>query len=250
MMDPPRILAVIPARGGSKGIPRKNIQPIGGRSLLQWAIDVARASGVCTDIVVSTDDLVIQEEAIRVGAACPFLRPVELAADTTPTYPVVAHALVEMERRAGRRYDLVLTLNPTAPFRTDEDVRAALRLLVDSGAPSVVSVAKLEDPHPEKVHRIVEGRLHTYIGQRPGVCHVRRQDLPPAYRLNGAMYLSRREVLDRAWVAEDAVPYVMPEMRSVNIDAPIDLAFARWLFERGEVSGYAPQVAAAVGKRA
>jgi len=229
------IIAIIPVRGGSKGIPRKNMQKVRGRTLTEWTVQCALDSGVAADVVVTTDDEEMQQEAIRVGAKAPFLRPAHLASDTADSYDAVKHAVEWMEKERGKRYSHVLLLQATTPFRSAEDVKEAVRMLTEQNGECLVSFCKVEDPHPEKVHSIEDGKAYTYIGKKRGVCRTRRQDLPPAYRLNGAVYLTRRDVFDERLISEDVTAYVMPEERSVNIDAPIDLEIARRIVKEGNI---------------
>ncbi|HOW43075.1 MAG TPA: acylneuraminate cytidylyltransferase family protein [Candidatus Omnitrophota bacterium] len=227
-----RIIAVIPARGGSKGIPHKNIQILCGKPLIEYSIKAALASRVFDDVVVSTDDRRIRDIAIKAGALCPFLRPASLSGDCVATYPVIKHAVEWMERCRGAAYDLVTVLQPTAPLRSAGDIRKAIAWLQRSRAASLVSVALIDDPHPCKVQRVIKGKLYNFIDRSPGVRLARRQDLEPAYALNGAIYLSRRAVLDKALLDKDVLAYIMPAERSVNIDTRLDLEFAGFLMSK------------------
>lgn len=226
------VVAVIPAKGTSKGIPRKNMEILGDMTLVGHAINVAEKSKIFTEIVVSTDDPKIQEEAIRFGASVPFLRPAHLSGDEVPTYPVIKHAVEFIERQKGYRFDFVMVLQPTAPFRKEQDLREALNILIKNNAPSLASVCPIVEPHPEKALRIIDGKIYSFITREKGIRLIRRQDTTPAYILNGAIYLSRREVIDKALLADEVIPYVMPPERSVNIDTMLDLEFARYLLAK------------------
>lgn len=217
-------LGVIPARGGSKGVPGKNNRPLGGRPLIAYTIDAARHSRLLSHFLVSTDSPEIARVAVAHGAPV-IERPSALATDEAPMVGVVRHALEEMERRLDCRFDWVATLQPTTPFRAASDIDAAVELLRETGADSVLGVVRLYDAHPVRVKRIVGGRLHPYAFDEDEAS--RRQDLPPAYIRNGAIYLTRRDVVDRGSLrGEEQVPFEMPAERSVNIDEPIDFLLA------------------------
>jgi CMP-N-acetylneuraminic acid synthetase len=230
-MADPKILAVIPARGGSKGVPRKNIRPLAGRPLIAYTIETALAArDRLHRVIVSTDDPEIAAVARAAGAEVPFLRPAELAADRSPTVPVLQHALRFVEERDGSRMDWVLLLQPTAPFRAVEDIHAALDLALAGGCDSVISVVQVFATHPILMKRIEDDRLVPFcIDEKEGT---RRQDYKPAaYMRNGAIYLTRRESLvDGSSIWGAAIrPYVMPEQRSVNIDSEMDFKMAEFL---------------------
>ncbi|MEM1177059.1 MAG: acylneuraminate cytidylyltransferase family protein [Acidobacteriota bacterium] len=237
----PRVLAVIPARGGSKGVVRKNLRPVGGKPLVAHTVDAALAvQRRLAAIVVSTDDPEIAEVARGCGAEVPFLRPAELAGDRVPTVPVLRHAVDAMETRAGTTYDAVLLLQPTAPFRSAADIEAALDLLTENPEfDSVISVVQVFAVHPILMKRIDEHRELLPFGpeEREGT---RRQDYdPPAYMRNGAIYLTRRAPLMESgsiW-GRRICPYVMPEERSHNIDSEIDLLVAEALWQRARGDG-------------
>ncbi|MDP2954983.1 MAG: acylneuraminate cytidylyltransferase family protein [Longimicrobiales bacterium] len=214
------VLGVIPARGGSKGVPRKNVREVGGRPLLAWTVDVARgASDVLFRTVVSTDDDEIARVAREHGADVPWMRPADLGGDRVPMVPVLRHAVQAVEAEEGRPVDWVCLLQPTAPFRTEEDVRAAVALAAGGGCDSVISVVRVLDVHPVLMKRIESDRLLPFcVEEKEGT---RRQDYaPPAYMRNGCIYLTRRDVLvERGSIWGDVIrPYVMPEERSVGID--------------------------------
>lgn len=237
----PKVLAVIPARGGSKDIPLKNLMPLGGKPLIAYTIEVARAVPGLTRVVVSTDDLSIAEEARRLGAEVPFLRPAELAGDASEIIPVLQHTVPGCERHFDERYEVVILLQPTCPFRTAADVAGALDLLLASGADSVISVVAVEGHHPARMKYLEGERLID-----PPFCEVRenqpRQELTPMYIRNGAIYACRRDVLMRegSLKGKDCRAWIMPPERSVNIDTPWDLEIARYLIERRRHENPAP----------
>lgn len=223
-----RILAVIPARGGSKGVPRKNIRPIAGKPLIAYTIGVAiAASDLIYRTVVSTEDEEIAEVARKFGADVPFMRPPELAEDKSSTLSVLIHATEFAERDAGERFDWILLLQPTALFREVDDVRKAIRIASETDADSVISVVQVYAEHPILMKRIEDRYLVPFcMEEKEGT---RRQDYyPPAYMRNGAIYLTRRSTLidDRSIWGKRIAPYVMPPDRSVNIDSELDVLVA------------------------
>jgi CMP-N-acetylneuraminic acid synthetase len=227
-MTDPKILAVIPARGGSKGVPRKNIRPVAGKPLIAYTIEAALAvRRRLHRIIVSTDAAEVAEAARRYGAEVPFTRPAELSGDKVPMMPVLQHAVRAIETMDKIRLDWVLLLQPTAPFRTPADIEAAIELAARGGADSVISVVQVFAVHPILMKRIENDRLLPFcLEEKEGT---RRQDYqPPAYMRNGAIYLTRRDVLlerNSIW-GEVIRPYVMPEERSVSIDNELDMKLA------------------------
>jgi CMP-N,N'-diacetyllegionaminic acid synthase len=219
------VLGVIPARGGSKGIPRKNIRPFSGKALIIWSIDAALQSGALDAVVVSTDDEEIAAVAREAGAAVPFMRPAELATDESPTIDTVLHALDRMPA-----FDEVMLLQPTSPLRSSGDIAACISLARARRAPSVVAVSQA-DPHPYWMYELgPDGRLKAVV-DRPAV--TRRQDLPDVYAVNGALYYARADWLraSGAFITGDSVAYVMPAERSVDVDTDADWRFAEWTLE-------------------
>ena len=226
-----KVLAIIPARGGSKGVPRKNIRPVCGKPLIAYTIETALAARrLFYRLIVSTDDEEIAGIARRYGAEVPFMRPAELADDDVPMVPVLQHAVRFVERQDGVRLDWVCLLQPTDPFRTVGDIEEALRLAQAGGCDSVISVVQVFSVHPILMKRIENGRLLPYcIEEKEGTC---RQDYqPPAYKRNGAIYLTRRHVLmerDSIW-GEVIRPYIMPLERSQGVDSELDLRLVELL---------------------
>ncbi|MCG8459440.1 MAG: acylneuraminate cytidylyltransferase family protein [Holophagales bacterium] len=230
----PRVLAVIPARGGSKGVARKNVRPLLGKPLIAYTIETALAARhLFHRVLVSTDDPEIAGIARRLGAEVPFLRPAELASDQAPTLPVLVHAVEWVEEADGLELDWVCLLQPTAPFRTVAHLEQSLALALEGGCDSVISVQKVEAHHPILMKRIEGGRLLPYcLEEKEGT---RRQDYdPPAYKRNGAIYLTRRDVLveRRSIWGEHICPLVMPEEHSVSIDTELDFEVAELVSKR------------------
>jgi CMP-N,N'-diacetyllegionaminic acid synthase len=220
MIDQKKVLALIPARGGSKGIIGKNIADLGGKPLIAWTIEAAKACESIDSIVLSTDDPVIAEVACNFGCTVPFMRPSELATDESSTMDVVFHAL---EHLPG--FDVVLLLQPTSPLRTKTDIEECLRLL--AFAPAVVSVRPSED-HPYMIFEIDNcGSLKPYA-RPPNGQSLRRQDLPQSWCLNGAVYAAKTGWLkrNRSFVSFETIAYQMPSNRSIDIDTLADLTIA------------------------
>lgn len=224
---PHRILGLVPARGGSKGIPRKNVRVLGGKPLLVHSIEAGLAAPSIVSVLCSTEDLEIAETARAAGARVPFLRPAELARDDSPTADAVIHALDELEK-AGEHYDAVVLLQPTAPLRLPEDIEAAVRLFVEDKADSVISLTPAME-HPFTVYKLQGATPEPFIACPPGM---RRQDFPPAFVRNGAIYLVACDVLRqrRAFYGDRLRAIVMPAERSVNLDEPIDWQVAEAMF--------------------
>ena len=223
-----KVLSVIPARGGSRGVPRKNIRLVCGKPLIAYTIETAlEARHLFHRVIVSTDDEEIAEVSRRLGAEVPFMRPAELASDSAPTLPVLQHTVEFVEDQDRVKLDWVMLLQPTGPFRSAEDLEAALDLGRRGGCDSVISVVQVFAEHPILMKRIEDGRLLPYcIEEKEGT---RRQDYQPAaYMRNGAIYLTRRDVLmERNSIWGEAIrPYVMPPERSVGVDTELDLKVA------------------------
>jgi CMP-N,N'-diacetyllegionaminic acid synthase len=232
-----RILALIPARGGSKGLPRKNILPLLGKPLIAWTIEQALASEFVDEVCVSTDDTEIAEVAAASGAPVPFMRPECLAADATPSIDVIRHALGHYAT-SGRLFDHLILLEPTSPLREVADIDGCLRkLLAEPRAESIVSVAPLESQHPAFAVDITEdGLLRPFVGE--GFRVLRRQDLSDAYFFDGTIYASQTEsLLARGTFYHDrTAAWVVPRWRSLEIDEEPDLvcaeALMRWVVSR------------------
>lgn len=226
-----RIIGIIPARGGSKGIPGKNIRKIAGKPLIGWTIDAALDSRSLDRVLVSTDDPEIARVAEDCGADVPFIRPARFATDTATSFAVVSHAMGWLEKEDGQSFSRVMLLQPTSPLRTAADICEAIRLQEMLGAPAVVSVCA-SSGHPYYLKKIDgNGLLENFLDPCPDA--VRRQDLPPVYRVNGALYLNSWDVLNtmKNFIPPGTGAYVMPEERSVDIDTPWDFFIAEQLLK-------------------
>jgi CMP-N,N'-diacetyllegionaminic acid synthase len=223
-------LAIIPARGGSKGIPNKNLVPLAGKPLISHTIATALASRSIGRTIVSTDSDAIAAVAVSSGADVPFRRPAQLASDTATTESVVLHALAELERTATLP-EIIVVLQPTSPLRHAEDVDGAVGLLLTTGASSVVTVCEIEHPLEWTFRRTAAGRLMPLV---PTKQVARRQDAKPSFRLNGAVFVVRRDLLRRSGRLRNShtLGYVMPQERSIDIDTEVDLVTAEALLAR------------------
>ena len=222
MYENKRILALIPARGGSKGIPHKNIAPLAGKPLIKYSIDAALQSKYIDYVLVSTDDAEIADVAKKNGSNVPFLRPKELASDTAKTIDAVLHA-IETLLEAGETFDSLVLLQPTSPLRTAEDINGAIEKFYAAGRQPVVSVSEVSD-HPILIRTIEDGVLKPLLQTGSTV---RRQDMPPFYRVNGSIYINPIEEINRDTSFNDnPIPFVMEKDHSIDIDEPIDLLIA------------------------
>ena len=224
-------LVIIPARGGSKGIPHKNIKELAGKPLIHYTIDVARGVADNKDICVSTDDQDIIKCVEDYGLKVPFVRPAELATDTAGTYEVLLHALDFYEKQ-GRHYDVVLLLQNTSPFRTVEHVKEALNLY-RSDIDMVVSVNQTKtNPYYNCFEDNEEGFLKKTLDS---TSFVRRQDAPVTYEYNGAIYVINAEQLKKMSLGKFTrrVKYVMDELHSVDLDNMMDWKYAEFIMKEG-----------------
>ncbi|SFR85286.1 N-acylneuraminate cytidylyltransferase [Marinobacter daqiaonensis] len=220
-------LAVIPARGGSKRIPRKNIREFCGRPMIAWSIQAALDSGCFDRVIVSTDDEEIAAVARAHGAEVPFLRPPELSDDHTGTIPVIAHAIGELSK--SQRPDLTCCLYATAPFVTPDDLRRGEQLMAESGADYAFTVTSFAFPIQRALRITEKGRVEMFW---PEQFAVRSQDLEEAWHDAGQFYWGR----SAAWLearplfAAGSIPIALPRYRVQDIDTPEDWERAEWLF--------------------
>jgi len=224
MIEGKKVLALIPARGGSKGIINKNIIDLCGKPLIAYTIEAAVKSRYIDDVVVTTDSRRIAEVALEYGAQVPFLRPEALASDTSKTIDAVLHAISTLENQ-GKKYDILVLLQPTQPLRNEDDIDSSLELCVEKKG-GVVSVSEVGD-HPILIRQIDEdGILNKMLAVDSTV---RRQDMPTYYRVNGCVYVNDiSEVNEDLSFNDNRIPYVMPRERAVDIDEPVDLCVAAY----------------------
>lgn len=225
------VIATICARGGSKGLPGKNLRELQGLPLIAHSILQAQACGAVAAVYVSTDDASIAQVARDAGARVPFLRPAALASDEAPKLPALEHLVDWVEQHEGP-VQTVVDLQPTSPLRVPGDIDAAIR--ADRDAPLVVSVCESRDnPYFNLVERDRDGHVTLSKGLGSG----RRQDVPEVYALNGSIYVWQRAALRSAaqqglWSVSRIGLYVMPRSRSVDIDDLEDFEYAQWLLQR------------------
>jgi N-acylneuraminate cytidylyltransferase/CMP-N,N'-diacetyllegionaminic acid synthase len=226
MINGKRVLALIPARGGSKGLPRKNILPLHGKPLVAWPIAAARGSKYVDRVVISTDDQEIAGIAVKYGCEAPFMRPAELASDTAPSFGFIKHA-IEFLADQNDHYDYLLLLEPTSPLTEPSDVDSALEQL-DSRrdiADSIVGVCKAEAANPVFIARLTETGTLAPFSRENFKTPYRRQDIPKAYFFEGSLYISDVQVLldEGGFVHDRTLPYEVPRYKSVEIDELYDL---------------------------
>jgi CMP-N,N'-diacetyllegionaminic acid synthase len=224
------ILYIIPARGGSKGLPGKNIRLLGSKPLIAYAIEAAVNSIFKGTVIVSTDDEEIATVGKKYGAAVPFMRPDELATDAASTMDLVFHA-INFYKQQHVFFDLVVVLQPTSPLRTSSDIDQAISLMKEKKMDAVVSVCESEH-HPLWTNILPpDGSMKNFI--REEVKGKNRQQLPLNFRLNGALYISKSEALEtyKGFIHEKTIAYIMPTDRSVDIDHEIDFKLAELLLK-------------------
>lgn len=223
----PAILAIIPARGGSKDIPRKNIRLLDGKPLIHYTIKEALKSKYLGRTIVSTEDEEIAQISRECGAEV-ISRPSELAQDDTPSLPVFQHVIEYLDKTENFSPDIIVVLQPTSPLRLAEDIDNAIQKLLETACDSVVSVCEVEHP-PLWMYTIEYDKLKPLIESRDKI--IRRQDAPKVYRPNGAVYVTHRDTIvkENRLIGNDTRPYIMSPMRSIDIDAELDFKLAELL---------------------
>ena len=215
-----KFLAIIPARGGSKGIPNKNIMAISGKPLIAYTIDAGKKSKYIDELIVSTDSEVIKVIAQQYGAKVPFLRSEELSNDTSKSIDVVIHS-IDFYRKNNVSFDYVILLQPTSPLRTFKHLDEAIEKLIESKSTSLVSVCEASE-NPVLMRSIENEKLKEVISFEG--TNLRRQDLPTFYIFNGALYINSNDMLvnEKKFVDENTIPYVMNKESSIDIDTMLD----------------------------
>lgn len=230
MYNNKKIMGLIPARGGSKGIPHKNIIDLCGKPLISYSITAALESKYIDCVMVSTDDEEIAAVAKRWGAEVPFLRPAELASDTARTVDAVVHAVRTLHAE-GMQFDTVVLLQPTQPLRTAGDIDAAIETYMRAGCEALASVSPVDD-HPLLIRSVQEERLMPLLNAS-STC--RRQDMPDYYRVNGCIYINEAERIDlNTSFNDNRLPYVMEKSHSVDIDELNDLVMAAYYLNQAQ----------------
>lgn len=228
------ILCIIPARGGSKRLPGKNVKSIGGKPMIAHAIAAAHGSAYIDRTVVSTDDKEIARVAEAYGGTVPFLRPAELATDMAKAADVVLHALDTLKQQGAGEPDVIVLIQPTAPLVRTEDVDGAIRKLAETNARSCVTMTPISE-RPEWMYRVEHDRATAFLPHEAE--HVRSQDLPALYRINGAVYVVRTEEMrthQRFTDPNSLSAYLMPRERSVDIDDMTDFHIAETMMTHAQ----------------
>ena len=225
MINNLRILAIVPARGGSKGIKDKNIKEIEGRPLIEYTIEAAKRCEYIDEIVVSTDSEKIAKAAKKAGAKVPFLRPDELASDTARTIDVVLFT-IEQLKLIGQEYDIVVLLQPTSPLRDEDDICGAIEKYVSCNMKSLVSVSEVSES-PILMRQIVD---ETHMEKLLNInSTIRRQDMAKYYMVNGSIYINKIEELNSDTSLNDnVIPYVMDRSHAVDIDDYVDIEVMKY----------------------
>lgn len=228
MFNNQKILALIPARGGSKGIKDKNIVFLAGKPLIAYSIEAAKYSKYIDDIIVTTDSEKIAEISKQYGASVPFMRPAELATDTSKTIDAVLHAIRTLETME-KKYDVLVLLQPTQPLRTDADIDKAIEVYYKNKEDGLVSVSPVDDS-PLLIRTISnDGKLLNLLSQN-STC--RRQDMPEYYKVNGCIYINKIEEINESTSFNDnKIPFIMTKEHSIDIDELSDLCIAEYYFK-------------------
>jgi CMP-N,N'-diacetyllegionaminic acid synthase len=224
-----KVLAIIPARGGSKGVPRKNIKKLAGKPLIAWTIEEAKNSKYITKLILSSENEEIIKVAKEYGCEVPFVRPMELAKDDTPGIEPVLHALQQCPD-----FEYVVLLQPTSPLRTFEDIDGCISFLIENNADFCVSVTESEQS-PYWMYTVENGKLKPLIDHNHNQVISRRQELPKCYALNGAVYVAKVDSLmrEKSFLTPQTMSYVMPTDRSYDIDTLLDFKICEIIMQKG-----------------
>lgn len=236
MLNKMRILAIICARGGSKGVPNKNIRLLNGKPLIAYTIECAKKYTKFDRIIVSTDSPKIAEVAKQYGADVPFLRPKELATDTSPKIPVLQHAVRYLEQEENDHYDLIVDLDPTSPLRIVEDIENCVNKMIEKNPNVVFSVTPA---HKNPYFNMVEEKDgKVYLCKKLDRPITRRQDAPTVYAMNASIYVYKKDFLlnTDSVFSSNTMAVVMPEEHSIDIDRPIDFEFVEFLMKRNNTN--------------
>ena len=224
-----KVLAFIPARGGSKGVKNKNIKPLEGKPLIAYTIEAAKETGIFEDIIVSTDSEKIAAIAKEQGAYVPFLRPQELAQDNSTTIDAIKHLIQTMKEEFGKTYDSIIVLQPTSPLRSAKHIKEGYQIYKDKNANFVVSVCECEHSPLWTNTLDEEGRMDKFLSDE--VKNKNRQDIPVYYRLNGALYIGKVDevINNNGFYGKNSFSYIMEKDYSVDIDSELDFKIAEVL---------------------
>ena len=225
MYNNKRILGIIPARGGSKGVPGKNIKPLDGKPLIAWTIKAAKESKYLDRLILSSDSLAIIKVAKQYGCNVPFVRPSELSQDETPGISPVLHVIEQVPD-----YEYIVLLQPTSPFRSAGDIDRCIEICLEQYGKACISVSEVKE-NPSWMYHIQENKILSPLLDAPLI--TRRQNLPKVYKINGAVYVAKAKWLQksRSFMGVNTVAYVMPHERSLDIDTPFDFRIAEMLVD-------------------
>ncbi|MDP7247345.1 MAG: acylneuraminate cytidylyltransferase family protein [Candidatus Peribacteraceae bacterium] len=232
MENNPKVLGIITARGGSKGIPRKNIKPLCGRPMICYMIDATLNSKLLTRCVVSTDDDEIAEIAREAGAEVPFKRPAELAQDDTRDMPVLQHAINWIKDNDGQEFDAIMMIHPTSPLCLGEDIDACIEKMIETDADSVMSMVEVTDFNIKKLKAIRDGQIESLFAEE-GREPIPRTAGPKVYKRNAALYLTKTPlIMSGDMIGERSFAHIMPLERSVDVNTTIDFDIAELQLEK------------------
>ena len=222
------ILAIIPARGGSKGVPRKNTRILAGKALIAWTIEAAKKSKYIDRLILSSENEEIIQVAKEWGCEVPYKRPIELARDDTPGIESVIHAINTL----GEKYDFVVLLQPTSPLRTVEDIDGCVQHCIMTESPACVSLTEVQQSPYWMYNLDDDMKLKSFV--QNGEIINRRQDLPKVYVLNGAVYVAESGFImeHKSFLTDETAGYIMSGENSVDIDTELDFAYCEWLINR------------------
>ncbi len=232
MTRTPSVLGIITARGGSKGIPNKNIALLHGKPLIAYTIEATKCSTLLTRTIVSTDNGEISAIAKQNGAEVPFMRPPELSTDAALALDVLAHAVRYLEEHDGQSFDYVMMLQPTSPLRTSEDIDACIKIAQETNADSVFSMKELPDFAPQKMKVIRDGQIFPFLEEEKGQSAPRSR-AEKVYKRNCAIYLTRTELIFNGdQFGKKSMAYIMPRERSIDVNDPVDLELAEFWMKK------------------
>lgn len=233
-----KILGLIPARGGSKGLPRKNIKSLSDKPLIAWTIEQALASKYPDNVVVSTDDKEIAEVSQKFGVEVPFLRPKEIASDTTSIIDVISH-VIDFFKNRGVSFDYIALLEPTSPLRKEHDIDEAVKLLIDNEmkADSLVSIGEVHLEHPSIMKEVIKGYVMPYKKASKNI--FRRQDLDKVFFPYGVIYMSKVEKLikTKTFYQEKTIPYFIERWQNYEIDDMYDFVCVEAVLKQKKSEG-------------
>lgn len=212
-------LAIIPARGGSKGLPGKNIKELCNKPLIVWSIEAGLNSSYIDEVMVSTDSKNIAKISNKYGASVPFLRPANLASDTATSFDAIKHTIDYYQNVLKKKYDYIVLLEPTSPLRKASDIDKAIEQLMNSNADSIVGICKTEDQNPAfLVNKDAQNFISGYENKEIKI--LRRQDIKDVYFFEGTIYISKTEILldKKTFYHENTIGYIVPKFKSLEID--------------------------------